>query len=156
MEEYKDVKGNALVMYDATNPNDATIATIGGQKQGVVDAGLQPTCQLGLEIERNQLGNLGVLKTTSGNAAKWNGKAETRLGIKVRSTNLATLKMIARQRADEKLQLEEQKTDLLHNLTKKIAQIHKANNIVIEAQHEEMERQREQFQFEIYVLGKRI
>ena len=156
MEEYEDVEGNALVAYDATDSNDATNATTGGQGQGVVGAGLQPTCQSGPEVERNQLGNPGVLKATSGNAAKRKGKAETRLGVKDRSTNLAALKMIARQGADEKSQLEEWKTDLLHNLTKEIAQIHKAHDIAMEAQREEMERQREQFQFEIHVLGERI
>ncbi len=103
-------------------------------------AGLQPTCQSGLEIERNQLGNPGVLKATSGNAAKRKGKAETRLGVKDRSTNLAALKMIARQGADEKSQLEEWKTDLLHNLTKEIAQIHKAHDMAMEAQRSDVHK----------------
>ncbi len=64
------------------------------------------TRQLELELERNQLGNPGVLKAISGNAAKWKAKAETRHGAKERSTSLTALKMIARQGADEKSQLE--------------------------------------------------
>ena len=40
--------------------------------------------------------------------------------------------MIARQGADEKLQLKDWKSDLLNKLTSKIAQIHKVNNIAIE------------------------
>ena len=50
----------------------------------------------------------------------------------------------------------EWKADLLHNLTNEIAQIHKADDNAIEAQREEIERQREQFAFEIEVLRKRI
>lgn len=64
--------------------------------------------------------------------------------------------MIAKQGADEKSQLEEWKADLLDKLTGKIAQIHKVHNIAIEAQREEMQGQKKQFQFEIYVLGERI
>ena len=51
--------------------------------------------------------------------------------------------MIARQGADEKSQLEEWKNNLLQNLTKEIAQIHKAHNNAMEGQREEMERQRD-------------
>ncbi len=64
--------------------------------------------------------------------------------------------MIARQGADEKSQLGEWKTELLHNLTKEIAQIHKAHNIVMEGQRKEMESQCDQFQFNIGVLRERI
>ena len=78
-----------------------------------------------------------------------------RHSAKKRLTNLMALKLCARQGA-EKSQLEDWKADFLHNLTSKIAQIYKANNDVLEAQHEEMERQQEQFQFEIEVLGERI
>lgn len=84
------------------------------------------------------------------------GRAETRHGVKERSTNLAALRLIARQGADEKSQLEGWKTDLLSNLTAEIAQIHKAHKDAMEAQREEMERQREHFQFEIEMLGERI
>lgn len=48
------------------------------------------------------------------------------------------------------------KIDLLHNLTKEIAQIYKTHNIAIEAQRGEIERQKEHFQFEIHILGERI
>ena len=53
--------------------------------------------------------NPGVLKATSGNAAKRKGKAEMRHGAKERSTSLTALKMIARQGANEKSQLEDGK-----------------------------------------------
>ena len=64
--------------------------------------------------------------------------------------------MIAKQGADEKSQLENWKTDLLNKLTSQIAEIHKAHNIAMEAQREELENQRKQFQFEIQVLRERI
>ena len=98
-----------------------------------------------------------ILQPVSGNGGrKLKGRAETRHVAKEKSTNLAALKLIARQGADEKSQLEEWKTDLLSNLTAEIAQIHKVHEDAMEAQREEIERQREQFQFEIETLGERI
>ena len=144
---------------DATDATDATAAmaaTRGGQEQEAGRQILQIMCQEEQQTERNESGNLGILKPTSGNAAIRKAKTDTRHGVKERSSNLTALKMIARQGADEKSQLEEWKADLLDNLTKEIAQIHKAHNIAMEAQREEMEGQKKQFQFEIYVLGERI
>lgn len=139
MEEYEEVGRNALIAYDAT---DATAATR-GQEQEEGRQSLQIICQKELQTERNELGNPGILKPTSGNAAIRKAKTETRHGVKERSTNLTALRMIARQGADEKSQPEEWKTELLHNLTKEIAQIHKAHNIAMEGQREEMESQRD-------------
>ena len=152
MEEYEGVGSNALIAYNATNATSATR----GHEEEAGSQSLMISCQLGREMEKNQLGNPEILKVTSGNAAKRKPKAETRHGAKERSTSLAALKMIAKQGAYEKSQLEEWKTDLLNKLTSEIAQIHKAHNFAMEAQREEMENQREQFQFEIHILGERI
>ncbi len=116
---------------------------------------LQITGVPDLQIGKSELRNTGVLKATSGNAAKRKSKTETRHSTKG-STSLTALKMIAKQGADEKSLLEEWKTDLLDKLTSEIAQIHEAHNIAMEAQREEMEGQKKQLQFEIYVLGERI
>ncbi|MCJ1346732.1 hypothetical protein MMC31_004950, partial [Peltigera leucophlebia] len=99
-----------------------------------------------------------ILQPVSGNGAgrKAKGKAETHHGAKERSTNLTALKLIARQGADEKSQLEEWKADLLNNLTTEMAQLQKRHDDAMEAQREEIERQRERFEFEIEMLGKRI
>ncbi len=156
MEEYEDVGRNALIVYNATDATDATTATMEGHEEEAGSQSLMISRQLEREMEKNQLGNPEVLKATSGNAAKRKAKAETRHGAKERSTGLTALKMIAKQGADEKSQLEEWKTDLLNKLTSEIAQIHKAHNFAMEAQREEMENQREQFQFEIHVLGERV
>ncbi len=148
MEEYEDLWSNALIAYnatDATDATDATTATMEGQMLETGSQSLMITRQLELEMERTQLGNPGVLKPISGNAAIGKAKAETRHGAKEKSINMTALKMIARQGADEKLQLEDWKTGLLNRLISEIAQIHKAHNIAIELQCEEMENQREQF-----------
>ena len=155
MEEYEDMESNALVAYNATGGTDAIAATMEGQEQEEVSERLQIVGSPDLQMERRKLRNTGVLKATSGNATKRKAKTETRHSTKG-STSLTTLKMIAKQGADEKSQLEEWKADLLHKLTGEIAQIHKAHDIAIEAQREEMEGQRGQFQFEIHVLGERI
>ena len=156
MEEYEDVGRNALIAYDATDATTATTATMEGQEQEAVSQSLQTACQSELETERTQLGNPGVLKPISGNAVIRKAKAETRHGAKDRSSNLAALRMIARQGADEKSQLEEWKAVILDSLTKEIAQIHRVHNNAMEAQREEIENQREQFQWEIEVLRERI
>lgn len=148
---------NALIAYDETNATNATTATMEGYEKEVESQNFMITRQFEREMEKNQLRNLGVLKTNSGNAAKRKTKiAETRHGAKERSTSLTTLKMIAMQKTHKKSQLENKKTDLLNKLTSEIAQIHKTHNIAMEAQRKEMKNQREQFQFEIYVLGERI
>lgn len=97
-----------------------------------------------------------ILQPVSGNGGrKLKGRVETRHGGKERSGNLTALKLFARQ-GKEKSQLEEWKADLLQNLTSEIAQIHKAHNDSMEAQREEIERQQEQFLFEIEMLKERI
>lgn len=63
--------------------------------------------QLKLEIERSQLENLEVLKPISGNTAIKKAKAKTRYVVKKRLTNMTVLKIITRQKVDEKLQLED-------------------------------------------------
>ena len=151
MEEYEDVGSNALIAYDAT------AAIMEGHEEESGSQNMMITRQLEREMEKNQLGTSGVLKATSGNAAKRKTKvAETRHGAKERSMSLTALKMIAKQGADEKSQLENWKTDLLNKLTSEIAEIHKAHDIAMEAQREELDNQREQFQFEIQVLRERI
>ena len=97
-----------------------------------------------------------ILQPVSGNGRrKLKGRVEMRHGEKEKSGNLTALKLFARQ-GKKKSQLEEWKTELLHNLTSEIAQIHKAHNDSMEAQREEIERQQEQFQFEIEILRERI
>ncbi len=62
MEEY--------VENEAHDACDASTATAEEQDHGAQHQDLQIARQLGLEVERNQLENLGVLKATNGNAAK--------------------------------------------------------------------------------------
>ena len=78
MEEYEDVGRNALIAYDATDATTATTATTEGQEQEEGRQILQITYQEELQTERNELGNPGVLKPISGNAAIRKAKAETR------------------------------------------------------------------------------
>ena len=154
MEEYEDMESDALVAYNAIDGTDAIPTTTGQEQEGMSEM-VQITGVPDLETEGRKLRNTGVLKATSGNAAKRKSKTETRHSTKG-STSLTALKMIAKQGADEKSLLEEWKTDLLDKLTTEIAQIHKVHNIAMEAQREEIEGQKKQFQFEIHVLGERI
>lgn len=114
------MESNALTVYNATDGTNATTATTKRPQDQETVKKLQILCQSELQMG-TELGNPEVFKATGRNAAKRKRKTKTRLGVKDKATNLAALKMIARQGADEKSQLEEWKNDLLHNLTKKIA-----------------------------------
>ena len=106
MEEYEDVESNALVAYDASDATEATAATMKGQKQEIESQSLLNARQLELEIERNQLGNLGILKATSGNTVKrWKMRQETRAITRAGKLAEAAIKQIATQ----KLQTEKEK-----------------------------------------------
>ena len=69
MEEYEDVGSNALIAYNAPDATDAAAATTGEQEQEAGRQSRQIMCEEELEMESNELENLGVLKATSGNAA---------------------------------------------------------------------------------------
>ena len=75
MEEYEDMESNALTAYDATARTDATAATTKGPQDQETARKLQMICLPELQI-RTKLGNPGVLKATSGNAAKRKGKTD--------------------------------------------------------------------------------
>lgn len=61
IEKYEDMVRNALIAYDAINATTATTITMEGNKQEILSQSLQTTYQSKLEVEKNQLRNLGVL-----------------------------------------------------------------------------------------------
>ena len=141
MEGYKDMESDVLIAYNASDETDAIqiTATTEEQKQEKMCKRLQITGVPDLQNKISKLKNIGVLKATKANAAKWKSKTGTSHSVK-KSTSLNMLKMIARQEANKKSQLEEWKTKLLHNLTNEIAKIHNMHNNVIKAQRDEIER----------------
>lgn len=79
MEEYEDIEGDA---FNALNAYDAPDATATTREEDESQPG-QIACQAGVEVERNQMVSLGVLKATSGNVAKrLRTRQETRSTIK--------------------------------------------------------------------------
>ena len=84
-----------------------------------------------------------ILQPVSGNGAgrKAKGKTETRHGGKERPSSITALKMIAKQETDEKPQLEDWKAELMG-----------AHGEAVEAQYQEMEKQRKYFTTEIEAL----
>ena len=94
MEEYEDLEGDAC---DACDAPDATATTREYEQEALSQTG-QVACQSGMEGQRNQLVSLGVLKATSGNAAKrLRTRQETRTTAKWSKTAEATIKQIATQ-----------------------------------------------------------
>lgn len=156
MEEYDDRENSAP---DAPHASDASATTTRGYFHHEPEGEEEDPQQTryitwpGQEAEKSL-----ILQPVAGNSKsrKMKGKMETRHGVKERATSVAALKMIARQGADEKSQLEEWKTGLMDSLTAKISQLHKMHEEAIEVQREEMEKQREHFQLEIEMLEDKI
>lgn len=86
---------------------EAITIAMEGQMQETGSQRLMIPHKLELEMKRNQLENLGVLKSISGILKIRKAKVDTHHSGKDRSTNTTILKMITRQRVDEKLQLED-------------------------------------------------
>ena len=157
MEEYEDVGSNALVAYDASDATEATAATMEGQEQEVGSQSLLIARQLELEIERNQLGNPGVLKATSGNTAKrWKMRQETRATTRAGKSAEAAIKQIATQKLQtEKERMREWKQVIIQEVARELHAIRQAHEEAMEGQRYgfqmELEKVREGFQME---LGK--
>ena len=157
MEEYEDVGSNALVAYDASDATEATAATMEGQEQEVGSQSLLIARQLELEIERNQLGNPGVLKATSGNTAKrWKMRQETRATTRAGKSAEAAIKQIATQKLQtEKERMREWKQVIMQEVARELHAIRQAHEEAMEGQRYgfqmELEKVREGFQME---LGK--
>lgn len=111
------------------------------------------TRQMDQELDCNQ-----ILQPVCGNGAgrRGKGKIETRHSGKDRPTSITALKLIAKQGADEKAQLEEWKEDLMAKLASEVVQLQKAHEEAMEAQYQEIERQRVFFTIEIEALKEEI
>lgn len=111
------------------------------------------TRQMDQELDCHQ-----VLQLVSGNGAgrKGKGKIETRHSAKDRPTSITALKLIAKQGADKKAQLKEWKEDLMAKLTSEMVQLQKAHEEAMEAQYQEIDRQRVFFTVEIEALKEEI
>lgn len=109
------------------------------------------TRQMGLGIGSSQA---TILQPVSGIGAgrKAKDKTETLHGGKERPSSRAALKMIAKQETDEKPQLEDWKAELMGVLASEMAQLKKAHGEAVEAQYQEMEKQRKYFTTEIEAL----
>ena len=111
------------------------------------------TRQMDQELDCHQ-----VLQPVSGNGTgrKGKGKIEARHSAKDRPTSITALKLIAKQGADEKAQLEEWKEDLMTKLTSEVAQLQRTYEEPMEAQYQEIEKQRVFFTVEIEALKEEI
>ncbi len=135
-------------MADATN---ATAATTEGQGQEVLSQDLHITRQLGLEIARNQLGNPGVLKATSGNAGKrLKIRQETRAATRAGKSAEAAIKQLAAQKIQaEKEKMQEWKEIVMQEVAQEL-------QIIRQTYGEEFEKQRTFFVAEIETLKEEM
>ena len=146
MEEYEDIENDA---FDAC---DATAATAGEQEHEALHQNRQVARQLELEAERNQSVNPGVLKATSGNAAKrLKVRQETRATTRAGKSAEAAIKQIAAQELQvEKGRMQEWKQVVMQEVARELQAIRQAHEEAIEAQRHsfqmELERVREKLQ----------
>lgn len=99
--------------------------------------------QIELEVERNRLGNTGVLKATSGNAKRLKMRQETRVTTRAGKLAKAAVKHMASQELQmEKARMEEWKRTVMLEVAHELQGNRKA-------QEEAMEVQRQGFQFEL-------
>lgn len=110
IEEYEDMES------DASNARDATTVIEGQEHEAASQEG-QMIRQPAVGVERNRSGNAGVLRAASGGKSK----VETRHSAKDRPSSIIALKLIAKQGADKKEQLEQWKEDLVAKLTSEMA-----------------------------------
>ena len=135
---------------DASNASGAPNATtnIEGKEN---EAGSRKGRGIRQIVVGNRSGKAGVLKATGGVGGK--GKIETRQSAKDRTASITARKLIAKQGADEKAQLEQWKEDMVAKFTSEIAQL---QNEAVQAQYREMENQRVFFTLEIDALKKEV
>lgn len=107
MEEYEDMENDAFDAFNASGAPDATTVT-GGQEHETASQKEQMMRQLAVGVERNRLGNAGVLKAASGNVAKRMKMRETRVTTRAGKTVEAAAKQMATQELQmEKARMEE-------------------------------------------------
>ncbi len=143
MEEYMENK--------ARDACDASAVTAEEQDHGRQHQDLQIARQLGLEAERNQLANLGVLKATNGCAAKrLKLRQETRETTRVGRTAGPAIKQIATLKLQaEKIKMQEWKQMIMEEVERELQAIKQTHKEVIEAQNQS-------FQLELQKLRGQI
>lgn len=99
----------------------------------------------------NRSGSAGILKAAGGK-----GKIEMRHSAKDRSASITALKLIAKQGAGEKAQLDQWKKDFVVKITYEMSQLQKAHKEAMQVQYREMENQRGFFTSKIEALKEEI
>ena len=140
MEEYEDMEN------DATDAS-ATTTTPGGQEHEALSQAGQMVQWVGVESERNEVGNAGVLRATPGNATK---RLKSRVTTRAGKSAQAVIKQFATQELQaEKGKMQEWKENVMQEVARELH--------VIRQMHEEaMEAQRQSFQIELEHVGGKL
>ena len=145
MEEYEDIENNAPDAFDAFDA-PATTTTPGGDQHETLSQTGQIMHEGGVESEGNQLGNVGALRATSGNATK---RLKSRVTTRAGKSAEAAIKKFATQ----ELQVEK---DKMQGWKKNVMQeVGRELQVIKQRQEEAMKAQRQSFQMELErVRGK--
>lgn len=144
MEVYEDIESDALDVPNATTGIEGKENEVGSRKgQGIRQTTIA-----------NRPGNAGIFKAANG--ARGKRKIETRQSVKDQPVSITALKLIAKQGADEKAELEQWIEEFVVKLTYEVAQLRKAHEETMQAQYQETENQRVFFIQEIEALKDEI
>lgn len=126
-----------------------TTPTPGGHAYEAMSQAGQTMRQMEGELERNQAGNAGVLKATSGNATKrLKMRQETRITTRAGKSAEAAKQLATQELQAEKGRLQEWKENVMQEVASEL-------QVIKQTQEEAMEAQRLSFQMELeLVRGK--
>ena len=135
MEDYEAMASDA---HDAYNAFDATaIETQGSNENEALHQGIE------VELEEDNVLNVGVLKATSGNVSKRLGtRQETRMATRASKNGATAIQQMATQeRHVEKLRMQEWKRKVMTEVAHELQVMKSAQTEVMEAQQQSFEKE---------------
>ena len=142
--------------FDAPDEPDATTTT-GGHEYEAASQNGQMTRQEEVGLERSQLGNAGVLKATSGNAAKrLRMRQETRVITRAGKTAEAAGKQLAAQELQvEKARMEEWKQKVMLEVAHELQGSRQTQEVAMEAQRRSLQLELERVKEKLEMVESR-
>ena len=129
------------------NDASATTATPRGQEHEVSSQSGQVVQWVGVESERNEVGSLGILRTTSENATK---RMKSRVTARAGKSTQAAIKQFATQELQaEKGKMQEWKENVMQEVARELHGIRQMHEGAMEAQ-------RQIFQLELERVGGKV
>ena len=157
MEEYENIEGDVYNAFDTSDTPD-TATTSGGQENEVTSQNRRMICQLDVGLEGKLVGNLGVLKATSGNVAKQlKMRQETRSITRVRKTAKAAVKQLATKELQvEKARMEGWKQMVMTEVALELQGIKQAHEEAMRIQRQSLQLELERIKEKLEIVEEEV